>query len=150
MRYVRLVLFGCLSVGVLIFVGRLRLFSFSSNDSASHVISAIDYHNEAAAIENKAGDTGGVGVISSTDWKTIYRYDEKALDEAQKADISDMNRYYPGFGDHFKNEFIEGMRIIIKNANNPQHISELIRGQVLLDRFGDWYEANESAMRSRK
>lgn len=148
MRYVRLVLLGCLGVGILVAANRWALFS--SKDSASHVISAINYHNEAAAIANKSGGTGAVGVISSADWKAIYSYDEKALREAQQADISDMNRYYPGFGDHFKNELIEGLKLIVEDGNDSANAPGFLKGQILVDRFGNWYEANENAIRSRK
>ncbi len=100
MRYRGLVLLCCLGVGILIAV-YASPFS-SSKDSAAHLAAAINYHNSAAAIANKAGGTGLIGTIPDSDWRAIVSYDKKALDEAQKADIADMNSHYPGFGDHFR------------------------------------------------
>ena len=137
------VLLGCLGVGILIAVYTPPLFS--SKDSAAHVIAAIGYHNKAAAIVNIPRLT-----ISQAGWKAIVSYDKKALAEAQLADISAMNSYYPGFGDHFKNEFIEGLRLIVSNGNNRESAPAFFKGQILEHRFGDWYEANVDAIRNRK
>jgi hypothetical protein len=148
MRHGRLVLLGCLGVGILI--AAYASPWFSSKDSAGHVIAAIGYHNSAAAIANKAGGTGAVGTLSPADWKAIVGYDKKALGEAEQADISEMNSDYPGFGDHFKNEFIEGLRLIVADGNDWANAPAFLRGQILVDRFGDWYEANANAIRNRK
>ena len=149
MRYVKwLVLSGCLGVGILIAANWSPLLS--SKHSASHVIAAINYHNEEAAIANKSCASDAVCVMSPAEWNAVYSLDEKALSEARQADISDMNRHYPGFGDHFKNEFIEGLTLIVEDGNNPAKGPEFIKGQFLVHSFGDWLEANEDAIRSGK
>jgi hypothetical protein len=149
MRYARwLVLLGCLGIGIL--VARYWSPLTPSKNSASHVSAAVTYHNKAAAIANKSGGTGVVSVVSASDWSAIYSYDERALREAQQADISDMNRYYPSYGDHFKNEFIEGLKLIVESGNNSANAPDFIRGQILEHRFGDWFEANEDAIRNKK
>ena len=126
------------------------LHHIPNKHTASHVSAAIQYHNEAAAIANKSCGTGAVCVLSPADWDTIYSYDKKALSEARQADISDMNRVYPGFGDHFKNEFIEGLTLIVEDGNNSAEGPEFIKGQFLEHHFGDWFEAHEDAIRSGK
>ena len=144
----RLVLSGCLGVGIIVALYWSPLLW--SKHSASHVIAAINYHNEEAAIANKSCGIGAVCVMSPADWNAVYSYDEKALSEARQADISDLNRHYPGFGDHFKNEFIEGLTLIVENGNNSAKGPEFIKGQFLVHRFGDWFEANEDAIRNGK
>lgn len=124
MRYRRLFLFGCLGIGIFI---------------AIHSLPA-----------NNAGGGGVVGTISQAEWSAIISYDKKALDEAQQADISEMNSDYPGFGDHFKNEFIEGLRLVIDNGDHWTTGPAFFRGQVLIDRFGDWEDANYNAIRNEK
>jgi hypothetical protein len=155
MRHSRLGLLGCLGVGILIAAYASPWFSSKdtaaqSKDPAAPIIAAIGYHNNAAAIANNAGGTGAVKTISQADWKAIASYDKKALDEAQQVDISEMNSYYPGFGDHFKNEFFEGLRLIVDNGNEVANAPAFLKGQILVDRFGDWYEANANAIRNRK
>jgi hypothetical protein len=70
------------------------------------------------------------------------------LDEAQQADIADMNSHYPGFGDHFRDEFIEGLQLILNN-DEISKASAFLRGQELMFRFGDWYEANFDAITNK-
>jgi hypothetical protein len=119
--------------------------SFQKNNTPSHVIAAIDYHNKAAAVGNKPGGL----ILPESDWIVIIDYYKKALAEAEQAGIADMNKHYPGFGDHFRDEFIEGLRLIISNDGTLAKTPSLLRGQLLESKFGDWYSANHDAMRKR-
>jgi hypothetical protein len=148
MRYAPLVLLGCLGVGI--FVAARWSPLLPSKNSASHVSAAISYHNEAAAIENKSCSTVVVCPVSSSDWNTIYDYDKNALREAQQANIADMNNHYPGFGDHFRDEFIGGLKLIVEDGNDSANGPAFIRGQLLVHRFGDWFVVNEDAIRGKK
>ncbi|MCL6741170.1 hypothetical protein LZ518_08505 [Sphingomonas sp. RB56-2] len=139
---------GCLAVGIFIALNWSPLLP--SKHSASHVIAALNYRNEAATIENKVCGPGVACTPSQEDWDAIYSYYERALSEARQADILDLNRQHPGFGDHFKNEFIEGLAMIVEAGNEPAKRSESIEGQILVHRFGDWFEANEDAIRNGK
>jgi hypothetical protein len=158
MRYERLFLFGCLGIGIFIAIHSWAWSQSppappatpSEQNSAAHVSAAIDYHNKAAEIENNAAGGGVVGTISQAEWSAIISYDKKALEEAQQADISDMNRDYPGFGDHFQNEFIQGLRLVINNGDDWSTAPAFFKGQILIDRFGNWYEANWNAIRNEK
>src|ERR1700730_16261078 len=91
--------------GIIIAVIVYHFFPLSagSKNSASHVIAAINFHNKAALIVNKPGL-----IISAADHMTMQDFNKQALAEAEQADITEMNRYYPGFGDHFRDEFIQG------------------------------------------
>jgi hypothetical protein len=89
-----------------------------------------------------------VSVVSPADWIAIYDYDQKALSEAEQVNISDLNTHYPGFGDHFKDEFTEGLRLIVGSGRNSSDAPAFIRGQLLVHQFGDWYEAHEDAVRN--
>ncbi|HTV30320.1 MAG TPA: hypothetical protein VMF32_21395 [Xanthobacteraceae bacterium] len=127
----RLVLLVCLGAGILL-AAYLSPFS-SPKDSAAHLTAAINYHNRAAAIANKAGDMGSIGTIPESDWQAIVSYDRKASNEAQQADIADMNRHYAGFGDHFRDEFIEGLKLILNNSDGISKAPAFLRGQILVD-----------------
>lgn len=119
--------------------------SFSSDDTPSHVTHAIDYSNKATAIINK----GGPQYVSQSDMNQILAYYTKALEEAKKADINYMNKRYQGFGDHFKNEFIGGLELFIKSSET-RNMKGLIASQVLLQYWGDWFDANIEGIRHIK
>ena len=125
------------------------LHPISNKHSASHVSAAIQYHNEAAVLENKSCGAGQPCTLSQEEWNAIYSDDAKALAEARQADISEMNKHYPGFGDHFKNEFIAGLELIVDD-DFPAKRPDVERGQMLVDRFGTWFVVNEDAIRSGK
>jgi hypothetical protein len=148
MAYDKLALLGCLGAGIV--AASSWSSPASAKDSASHISSAINYLNEAARITNRSGGTGAVGVVSSADWKVIYSYEQQALREAQQADISEMNRDYPGFGDHFRDELVEGLKLIVEDGNDPAKAPGFLKGQFLVQRFGDWFEANENGIRHLK
>jgi hypothetical protein len=88
--------------------------------------------------------------MSKSDWDAITDYNKKALGEAEQADIADMNRHYPGFGDHFRDEFIEDLRLIINNDQGMTQAAPYLYSQLLVNNFGDWYVANFDAMRGKK
>jgi len=94
----------------------------------------MKYHNQAAKIVNKGGM-----IMSAEDANQILELYKKALAEADQADIAEMNKYHPGFGDHFRDEFIAGLRLIV---NSPNATIQQMRGQALRDRFGEWYQGN--------
>jgi hypothetical protein len=121
-------------IGVLIALVAYFVWPHDGGSSASHVKAAIEYHNEAARIGNKPGL-----IMASADAKQRLELYRKALAEAEQANIADMNKYHPGFGDHFRDEFIAGLRLIVNNYDSP--VPQL-QGQALEDRFGEWYQAN--------
>jgi hypothetical protein len=115
--------------------------------TAAHVKAAIEYHNKAAEVL-KPGENS-IQVVPRSDREAIADYDAKALAEAEQADIAAMNRHHPGYGDHFRDEFIEGLRLIVENQRSGTAASAFssVRGQMLVDKFGDWYVANVDAIR---
>ena len=148
MHYRGLLLLCCLGASVLI-AAHASPFS-SPKGSAAHVSAAINYHTSAAAMGNKAEGMELISTIPESDWQTMISYYRKALHEAQQADIADMNGDYPGFGDHFRDEFIEGLKLILDNDAGLARVPAFTRGQILMHRFGDWYEANFDAIRHKK
>jgi hypothetical protein len=137
-----------LIVGIVIAAAVYYFLPSSHRNPATHVIAAIDYHNKSAATLNNSGTA--ISVILQSDWEVITNYNKKALAEAEQADIANMNRYYPGFGDHFRDEFIAGLKLIIDSDNSMQKMPAFLRGQMLESNFGDWYTANHDAMLHHK
>ena len=55
-----------------------------------------------------------------------------------------MNKWYPGYGDHFRDEFIKGLNLVVENSNTLTSLTAnaYLQGQLLMNNFGDWYIAN--------
>jgi len=76
------------------------------NETSAHVIAAINYYVKSMHIVKKYD--GISAKITESDWKKIIDLERNSLAEAEQADIDQMNRSYPGFGNHFREEFIKG------------------------------------------
>lgn len=149
--------FGELSATMRAYRWPLLVFSSTKERSASHELAAMMYHNKAVEIAKKYGGVGpagatGKGNNSEADWRSIMDYNRKALEEAKAADIAEMNKWYPGYGDHFRDEFIGGLRQVIQNSAtmSPLTANGYLHGQLLMNNFGDWYTANLEGIRGRK
>lgn len=106
--------------------------------TVSHFIKAVNYGNKATAIINKGGSNQQ---ISQAEMEEIVGYYKQALAEAKRVDIKSMNQHYSGFGDHIKSEFMEGLELFIKSHESGDVVASL-RSQELLDKWGNWYDAN--------
>jgi hypothetical protein len=117
---------------------------FKTKDStADHVSKALDYNNSATAIKNRGK---AYEEVSQQDIAEMISYYKRALEEAKLADIESMNRHYRGFGDHFQQEFIKGLELLLEGYQ-PDGEKKLFAGQVLLDQFGQWYENHLNEIR---
>ena len=72
-------------------------------------------------------------------WQAIVDLNRKALTEAESADVDEMNKWYPGHGDHFRAEFTLGLNLVVKNSDEMTPITAIayLQGQVLMNKFGD-------------
>jgi hypothetical protein len=117
----------------------------SGNSSVEHFSKSIDLRNQAARIQN-AGDA--YETVSSDEMETIIELFRKALVEAKLADIKSMNKHYPDFGNHFNDEFIRGLELILEGYDKNEPMKHL-EGQILEEKWGTWYENNFDAIRRR-
>lgn len=82
-----------------------------SESAASHLKKAIDYSNLATEINNRGKPYQR---MPQQDLDKVIEYYKKSIEEAKQADIASMNRYFPGFGDHFQQEFIKGTELFLQ------------------------------------
>ncbi|MCG2725306.1 MAG: hypothetical protein L6420_03440 [Elusimicrobia bacterium] len=129
----------------LVFIGSLILASFllsSQNDprgiTASHVINAINYKNQATIIINSDKESS---VIRKNESDAMFKFYNNALSEAKMADIALMNEHFPGFGDHFEQEFIKGLEMIL-DGHKSGDVKKSINGQLLGGQWTKWYNEN--------
>jgi hypothetical protein len=116
----------------------------AGRETAGHMAAALNWHNKAAEITSRQGTE--VTTVSREDYEMVRDYNEKALAEAKQADIASMNRFYPGLGDHFQDEFIRGEIAVAAGLRGRGTMSAAADGIMLMNQFGDWYEANLSAI----
>lgn len=114
------------------------------NNNIKSFNQAIDYANEATKIMNNAG----YGLLSDTQASEIIRHQEKSFVSARKVDVAELNSVYPGFGDHFRDEFLTGTELLLRGLKN-QDAALTMRGQVLLENWADWYGANGPYIRKQ-
>jgi hypothetical protein len=113
-----------------------------SRTTGPHVNAAITYQNEAAAIFNK--QPGIIGIIPPEDARAIMDLNKKALTEAEQVDIAEMNQFCAGFGDHIRDDLIAGLELV----TGSDGVVSSVRGQMLLNDFGDWHNAHIDAIRA--
>jgi hypothetical protein len=69
-----------------------------------------------------------------------------AYDHAAAAHDEVLDKIHPDLKRHWKEEFIEGLRLRISNWEKADMRAE-IEGSALLDKFGDWYTTNKQNIR---
>ena len=125
----------------IVFLGMWLMVSlFPPSETGSHFSAAIEYHNKGVLIFNRVGSENAVVKVAQADLEPVIGYYRKAIAEAKLADIDHMNKHYPEFGDHFRDDFIRGHELFIETYEADG--ASTFAAQVLMDRWGDWYEAN--------
>ncbi|RLA84400.1 MAG: hypothetical protein DRG31_05000 [Deltaproteobacteria bacterium] len=67
---------------------------------------------------------------------------EKAIEEAEKVNVNNINVYIPEFGKHYKGEFIKGLKLLIEGFKGSDNVKKL-QGAFLMDKWG-YLEQQES------
>ena len=109
-----------------------------AQSSARHFGNSIKYHNSAAEIVNKGRP---FEAMSKEDAERMLHFLRKALAEAKAVKIDELNARLPGFGDQYRSKCIRGLEETIHGYENGD-IDRSLRGQVLMEQWGDWYLAN--------
>lgn len=118
----------------------------STNENLKHFKASISYSNEAAKISN-----GGQAyeIVDHSTIEKMLSYKKQALAEASAVDINALNQRLEGFGDHYKNEFIKGLKTHIEGFKNNDP-DKFLKGQILLDQWGIWYSKNIQKIKNGK
>lgn len=138
----------------LVFIASLSLaaFIFDGQDdprgkTASHVMKAIDYGNQAGVIVG--GKDKEYSIMPKDEADVMFKSYANALAEAEMADIALMNKHFPGFGDHFEQEFIKGLKIIL-DSHKSGDVKKALTGQYHIIQWTKWYDGNSDEIRKRK
>ena len=117
----------------------------NSSSNVKHFNASLDFANQATEITNRRTK---IGITSQNEVEEVISFLENSIEAAREVDIGALNEKYQGFGDHFQNEFIKGSVLYLDGLKNGGTVSAL-QGQVLLDRWGDWYHVNASQIRAQ-
>jgi hypothetical protein len=91
---------------------------------------------------------GIVGTIEQEKLNESLNLMRESLREAQNVRDEVLSKLHPDLPSHYREEFCEGIRLTIQGFEraNPQ-IS--LKGQLLQDKWGDWYEAHIHELRGK-
>lgn len=108
----------------------------SQRASLRHLARSIEYKNESTRLVNEGGLT-----VKDKDMQKIVDLRRKALEESKLVDAEVLDRKYDGFSSHFTGEYVKGLQLFIAGYDEDDS-SKFLEGQILLDKWGDWYESN--------
>ena len=107
-------------------------------NNIEHFSASIEYSNKSASIINQEQN---YMLIDSDSMDKIINFYQQALLEAKQVDINILNNQFDGFGNHYKQEFVNGLEILIEGYEKHNQ-DRFLQGQVLLDKWNGWYYIN--------
>ncbi len=136
-----------LAIGLLL-MGALALaacsdepsFTETEKTNARYITLAFREAQQAVRVSNSGP---AFSLVSKEDGDRITMHYQNALKYAEIVTDDVLDKVHPEIREHWRGEMEEGMRLRLINfqeKNNPQ---AEIRGSELLDRFGDWWNANK-------
>lgn len=124
---------------IFIFLFAITLFFFigcsKESDSVEHLKKSQEYVEQANKVIYKGPDFNDINEEHCKEQITLLK---KALQEAMLVDIKDLNNLYVTWGDHFKDEYIEGVKLIIEGFETHD-INKYLKGQNLYNSYSEWY-----------
>ena len=130
-----LVVLAQVGLGILLVKTGIGFLPSEDNKVVSEFIASINSANEASKIINQGN---AYSIISESDTKKIIDSYRLALSHAENVDTNLLNQKFSGWGDHFEEEFITGLRLVIDGHEKVDATTSL-EGQALLDSWGDWF-----------
>ena len=111
---------------------------FDSSILPNNLIDSINYVNEANKIINKVDD---FTIVDPEDMDQVIDLYKKAIEEAVLVDINQLNNRLNNFGNHYRDEFIKGLKLIVEGYEKHDN-TKYMNGSLLLYKWGEWYTAN--------
>jgi len=126
-----LIFFNLVSIGIVSPPSRIE-------SSKKHLVNAIN-----ASI--KAFDILRNGKFDDDEKEKLIIQFKNGLAEATMVAIKEIDSQVPGFELHFKNEFINGMQLLIEGYEEPDTAKKL-NGGLLMDKWGKWNNENNTSL----
>ena len=110
--------------------------------SGEHFRMSLNFAEEASKLNNQWNNGGQVLTdLEDEDVIKWIDFNRKALYEAKFVDIEKLNSYHPNYGNHFRDEYIKGLQLIIDGYDNDKY-QQLFQGQILVNSWVEWFNAN--------
>ena len=122
-------------------------FTEAEKTNARYITLAFREVQQAVRISNSGP---AFSLVSKEDGDRITMHYQNALKYAEIVTDDVLDKVHPEIREHWRGEMEEGVRLRLINfqeKNNPQ---AEIRGSELLDRFGDWWNANKRDLKVPK
>jgi hypothetical protein len=100
---------------------------------------SIDLSNSATIILNKIGDENRQW--TAEEYLQVLEHQKDSLSKAVLVDIEKLNKDYKDFGNQYKNNFINGLELMIAGWEERDN-DKLMQGQILDDKWENWYTDN--------
>jgi hypothetical protein len=117
--------------------------------NAQNVLVALNEKIEATRLSNDLSPPGVPAVVSRRNYEPIFGKMRAAHAHATVVQDDVLDKIHPELRRHWREEFIEGLRLRISNWEKADMRAE-IEGSALLDKFGDWYTKNNNNIRIPK
>ena len=133
---------GFLLIGVLALAACSDEPSFTEAEktNARYVVLAFREAQQAVRISNSGP---AFSLVSAEDSNRMAAHYEKALEYAEIVTDEVLDKVHPDIREHWRGEMEEGIRLRLLNFQEKGNVQAEIRGSELLDRFGDWWNANK-------
>jgi hypothetical protein len=100
-----------------------------------HLSKSVEYDKKATAIINKGNE---YSIMNTKDSEEMIRFLRITLEEAKQVDIGILNSEVPGWGAKFRDEYIEGLSLILK-GHETANIQLSIEGQKKAADYKEWF-----------
>jgi len=107
----------------------------------------MDARNAGVRAQNQLGS----GIGSRDDLLPVIASFREALDYARSVDDDVLDKIHPEIKTRWRSELERGIELRLRNLESPTgDINAEFEGSSLLDRFGDWWDANKGEIRIPK
>jgi hypothetical protein len=108
--------------------------------NAQNVLQALNARNEATRLSNLSGP----GPAPIVEIQPIIANLRAALEHANAVNDDVLDKIHPEFKRNWKDKFIAGLCLRLSNLESAQgNLQAEIRGQALMDEYGDWQTKNK-------
>ncbi len=109
-----------------------------------HFTDSFRYIQQAEEISSKQGE-GFINTIPPDDLEKIIAGYKAAIHEAEQVDCVLLNKYLPELGTMYRDKYIPGLRDVTKGMEDSDAVAA-VRGQLLLQQWGTWYNEHQDAI----
>lgn len=117
-------------------------------ENARYIVMSIKETQKATIISNKQKPFW-ILPSDSSDMVQMIQHTEQAYEYAKAVTDGVLDKANTELRSHWRGEYQEGLRLILKSWSDPD-IQAQIKGQLLKNRFGDWWIKNKQQIRIPK